>query len=415
MAGGEPGRGFSGPVAPRLRFTQRRRRCLRGCLGLRDARSLALPHRGKRIPFLLQRAHGVGGVTLLGLLPLGVPGDLLEPALDGPDGALGPAQPVLELVLLDPRPLQDGAGDDLFLARGGRGGVRALAGRTRFSRGGLGAAGLAQAFAQRGARGFQRLVRLLPAAPEEGALRPAQPDADLAVARGRLRLPRQMRKLLRQRLQEVLDPLEVPLGPAQLQLGLVTALVEAGDPRRLLQDAALGLGLGVDQFGDLSLPHQGGRVGACRGVGKQHLHVPRPHVLAGGLVGAAGLARDPADDVDLHVLVKGGGGGALGVVEVELHLREVPRGPGRGAGEDHILHPAAAHRGGSVLAHDPAQRLEEVGLAAAVRADHARQARRDDQFRRIDEGLESVQAKPGEMQGGGRSLRGVVAGIQPQR
>ena len=45
------------------------------------------------------------------------------------------------------------------------------------------------------------------------------------------------------------------------------------------------------------------------------------------------------------------------------------------AREDHVVHAVAAHRRRAVLAHHPAQRLEQVRLAAAVRADHAGQAR----------------------------------------
>jgi hypothetical protein len=48
----------------------------------------------------------------------------------------------------------------------------------------------------------------------------------------------------------------------------------------------------------------------------------------------------------------------------------------------------AAHRGGPVFAHHPAQRLEQVRLAAAIRADHPGQAGRDHQIGRIDEAVQ---------------------------
>ena len=48
---------------------------------------------------------------------------------------------------------------------------------------------------------------------------------------------------------------------------------------------------------------------------------------------------------------------------------------------------------GAVLAHHPAQRLDQVRLAAAVRADDAGQAGLDDELGRLDEGLEAGEAE----------------------
>jgi hypothetical protein len=76
-----------------------------------------------------------------------------------------------------------------------------------------------------------------------------------------------------------------------------------------------------------------------------------------------------------------------------MYLGEVPGGPRRGTGENHVLHPVAAHGGGSVFAHHPAQRLQQVRLAAAVRAHDAGQTLGDDQIGRIDERLEAVQSE----------------------
>src|SRR4030095_3558465 len=56
--------------------------------------------------------------------------------------------------------------------------------------------------------------------------------------------------------------------------------------------------------------------------------------------------------------------------------------------EDDVLHAGAAHRLGRGFAHDPANRLEHVGLAAPVRADDSGQARLDIELRRFDEALE---------------------------
>ena len=48
-----------------------------------------------------------------------------------------------------------------------------------------------------------------------------------------------------------------------------------------------------------------------------------------------------------------------------------------GAGEDHVVHAGGAHALVRGLAHDPAQRLDEVRLAAAVRPDDAGEPRLD--------------------------------------
>jgi hypothetical protein len=120
-------------------------------------------------------------------------------------------------------------------------------------------------------------------------------------------------------------------------------------------------------------------------VGEQHLHVTRAHVLAVELVGAASVAGDPADDVDVIGIVEPGGRETLGIVDLDMDLGEIPGRPRRGPGEDHVLHPVAAHGGGSVFAHHPAQRLQEVRLAAAVRPHDTGQTLRDHEIGGIDE------------------------------
>src|SRR3546814_4967282 len=64
-----------------------------------------------------------------------------------------------------------------------------------------------------------------------------------------------------------------------------------------------------------------------------------------------------------------------------------------GAGEDDVVHLAAAHALGRGFAHGPAQGLDEVRLAAAVGADDAGDAGLDDQLGGVDERLESAQTK----------------------
>ena len=238
---------------------------------------------------------------------------------------------------------------------------------------------------------------VVPVAPDEERLGAAQRLGDLAVALGLAGLAGEAGELGVQGLEHVGDAGEVGLGGAELELGLVAALVEAGDAGGLLEDAAAGLGAGVDELGDLALADEGGRLRAGGGVGEEHGDVAGARLAAVGAVGGAGLAGDAADDLELVVVVEAGGGAAVAVVEGEGDLGVVARGAGARAVEDDVLHAVAAHDRGAVLAHDPAQGFEQVRLAAAVRADDAGQARRDDELGGVDEALEAEEAQAGEV------------------
>ena len=97
------------------------------------------------------------------------------------------------------------------------------------------------------------------------------------------------------------------------------------------------------------------------------------------------------------MLVEHGGDLAVGVIQQHLDLGDIARRPAGIAGEDDVVHLTAAHALGGGLAHYPAQRLDKIGLAAAVRADDAGQAGINDEFGRIDEGFEAGEAKFAEM------------------
>ncbi len=212
---------------------------------------------------------------------------------------------------------------------------------------------------------------------------------EVAIAARLARLPLQALVLLLEGYQHVLDARKVLLGRAQAQLGLVTAGIETGDAGRLVDDRAAVGGLGVDQGADAALADQRGRARAGRGVGKQRLHVARADFLAVDRIGRAVAALDAAHDVELVGVVHHRGRRARLVVERQHDFGDIARGPGAGAGEDHVLHLRAAHLLGRGLAHHPLQRLDQVRLAAAVGTDDAGHAGLNGEFRRIDEGLET--------------------------
>ena len=69
-------------------------------------------------------------------------------------------------------------------------------------------------------------------------------------------------------------------------------------------------------------------------------------------------------------------------------------GPVAGAGEDHVVHAGRAHVLVRILAHDPAQGLDEVGLAATVRfTTPASPGSMYPEFGRLDEALEPDEPK----------------------
>ena len=197
--------------------------------------------------------------------------------------------------------------------------------------------------------------------------------------------------------EHVLEPVEIGLGGAQAQFGLVAAGVQAGDAGRLLEQRAARLGLGLDQFADAALADHRGRARAGRGVGEEQLHVLGADFLAVDAVDRAGLALDAARHLHFVGVVEGGRRGAVGIVEEQRHLGGVARRAVAGAGKDHVVHAGGAHVLVGAFAHHPAQRLDKIGLAAAVRPDDAGQAGLDDEFGRFDEGLEAEQAQLGEL------------------
>ena len=173
----------------------------------------------------------------------------------------------------------------------------------------------------------------------------------------------------------------------------MAARMQAGDARRLFEQDAPLARLGVDDGADAALADEGRRMRAGRGIGKQQLHVARAHLAAVDAIVRSGAALDTAHDLKFGKLVIGLGRVAIRVFEGERHLGDIARRPVAGAAEDHIVHLAAAHALGRVLAHRPTQRLDEIRFAATVGADDAGHADIDDELGGVDEGLEAAETK----------------------
>ena len=221
----------------------------------------------------------------------------------------------------------------------------------------------------------------------------AEPFVALALPR----LPPQALDLRIDVLEHVLDADEIVLRPFEPQFRFVSARMQSGDARRLLQHQPPRGGLGRDDLANLALPHHRGRAGAGGGVGEQQLHVARARFPPVDAIGGSLVALDPAYDLDRLGIVEGGGRAAVGIVERQPDFGDVSRWAAPGAREDHVLHAGGAHVLVRILAHDPAHGLDEIGFAAAVRTDDPGQARLDLEFGRIAKTLESGHAQPLEL------------------
>lgn len=260
------------------------------------------------------------------------------------------------------------------------------------------------------ASALRRRRRIAPAREDHPSLGDADAIGKLAVALGLPRLALERGGTLLLLADQFVEAGEVGLGRAEFLLGVAAADMEAGDPRRFLQHRAALAGLGGDDRTDSPLADQSRRVRAGRGVGEGQRHVLGAHVAAIDAIGGSGTAFDAADDLQLVLL--------LGQIRDHRHFGEVALRPGRRTGEDHVFHAGAAHRLGAGLAHHPAQRFEQVGLAAAIGADDPRQPRFDPQIGRVDEALEARQPQPFYLHGAsisGRRPSGAAAPGRPSR
>ena len=244
---------------------------------------------------------------------------------------------------------------------------------------------------RRCARRLRRRRRIAPAREDQPRLGRANLVRQGLVPLRLPRLPFQRGDLAVEPRHQVFQPRKVRFGLAQLAFGVAAADVQAADPRRFFQHLPPFGRLGRDDRRDPPLADQGRRMRAGRGIGEGQRDVLRAHVAAVHAIGAAGPALDPAHDLQFL---------GVGGFRVQHHFGEIARRAGFGAREDHVFHSARPHRLGAVLPHHPADRFEQVGLAAAIGADDPRQPRFDPQFGRFDEALEAGQAELRELHPG---------------
>ena len=343
----------------------------------------------------IQRAGGIGGQR-----PLAgqVRRELLRPSARRVTVARRPPFFRLQQIEIHRQALHGGAGFRLVPAQVGKNRRRFGAARG-CRRGGARRRGHRPlGVGQPDSRRLVRRLRAPPLQPQNRRFERADLLRDVAIAGRLTRLLLQLLPLHVERREHVVHPPQVRLGALQAQLRLVPPRMQADDAGCFLQQRAPFGRLGGDHLRHLALRDQSGGARAGGGVGEQQVHVARADLAAIEPVDRALRPLDPPADQQLPLVAPGRGCRARAVVEFDDHLGEVASRPFGAAGEDDVVHLAAAHLPGGGLPHHPAQRFDQVGLAAAVRPDDAGETRFDQQFGLVDERLEAGDAQLGELQ-----------------
>ena len=165
-------------------------------------------------------------------------------------------------------------------------------------------------------------------------------------------------------------------------------LAELQDPGRFLDDRPAVLGAGVEHRVELALADDHVLLAADARVGEQLLDVEQAARGAVDHVLRLTRAEQRAGDRDLGELDRQQPGG---VVDRERHLGPAERRPVGGAGEDDVVHLAAAQRPRTLGAEHPRDGVDDVRLARAVRAHDDADARLELERGLVGEGLEALQ------------------------
>ncbi len=211
------------------------------------------------------------------------------------------------------------------------------------------------------------------------------------VLLGRLRLPMQMRELAFQLLAQIGQARQVLVGAANAVFGLAAAILVAGDTGGFFDKQPQVFRFGFDQAGNHALLDD--RV-AARPEAGAHEDIGNVAAAALGAVEEILVLRFAGDLAANGYLVVTGVfalQSAVTVVEHQLDRRLADRFARVGTVEDDVGHRLATQVLGRTFAHDPAHRVDDIGLATAVRPDHRAHVGREVDRRWINEGFEAGQ------------------------
>jgi len=204
---------------------------------------------------------------------------------------------------------------------------------------------------------------------------------DLGLAPERLELATQLGG-------QIGEPGQIRRGRVQFSQRLLLALAMFEHTGGLLDEGASVLRAGLEDLGEPTLTDDDVHLPADAGVAEQFLDVEQPAAIAVDLVLAGAVTIHPAGYRHLGILDRQG---LVGVVDGQGDLGAAQRCPRRGAGEDDVLHFAAAQRLGALFAHHPGERVDDIGFTRPVGTHHAGDTRLETQSRRRGEGLEALE------------------------
>ena len=265
---------------------------------------------------------------------------------------------------------------------------------------------------ERGAR-LRAVVRAGPQrrdlAPREVEPQRCQLRDQITVPPGRVRLTLEWTQLTPYLAQQVLQAEEVALGGLEPAFRLLLAAPELQHTRGFLDDHAPVLGPGVEHRVELALRHDHVLLATDAAVGQQLLHVEQParHAID-RVLALTRRAEQRARDGHLGEL---DGKDARRVVDGQRHLGPPESGALGAAREDDVLHLRRPHRPRSLGTEHPRHRIDDVGFAAAVGADHDGDTRLELERGGLRERLEPLQGEgfqehAGEASGGSGGVRG---------
>ena len=151
-------------------------------------------------------------------------------------------------------------------------------------------------------------------------------------------------------------------------------------------------GPGVEHGVELALRHDDVLLAAHAAVGQQLLHVEQPagHAVD-GVLALARAAEQRAGDGDLGEPDGEDVPDELSMVRTDLGPAQ--RRPLGRPGEDDVFHLRGPHRARALGAQHPRHGVDDVGLAAAVGADHDRDPRLELERGRVGERLEAFEGE----------------------
>ena len=175
--------------------------------------------------------------------------------------------------------------------------------------------------------------------------------------------------------------------------------LEAAEAGRLLEQLAPAFRARAEDLLDLALADDRMHRTAEAEVGEQLDEVGPAHVRSVHEVLPLPAALQAPRDRELGVV---NGPVAVAVVEQELDLGVIGRRPGRGAGEQHVVRLLGAELVRGERPGGPDDRVRDIRLAGAVRADDDADARLETDLDGVGERLEAADLDRGEVHRSGR-------------